>query len=140
PRAEGNHNDTASFERSLLRVRMEGRADALIGRRHPALRAGLTPAWFRVPDSPAMRWLRDTAFQWPRIGAQFARLLESLLGPLQWLRLRKKWRRVHGAVRAYWYSRGVADELGTLAALEDFLLDRRTGGGMLLDLDLAPGI
>jgi glycosyltransferase involved in cell wall biosynthesis len=122
--AAGYHHDATDLKRSLVRVRMEGRADVLIGLRHPELRAGTTLASFRAPPSQLTKRLRDLAFRFPALGDFVARLLLALLGPLERLRGRRVWRRVHGAVRSYWYCRGAAEELRTSASgigLNEFL-------------------
>lgn len=116
PGASGYHHDATDLARSLVRVRMEGRADVLIGIRHPELRAGSTLSSFRSPRSRWIRILRDLAFTSPRIGDWLARLLHALLRPLEMVRARRNWRAVHGAIRSYWYCRGAAEELATSAS------------------------
>jgi hypothetical protein len=141
--AVADHHDATDLRRSLVRVRMEGRADVLIGLRHPDLRAGTGLGRFRSPGSGLIRLLRNLAFHRPRIGDGVARLLLACMGPLEQLRLRRSWRNVHGAVRSYWYCRGVAEELrasagnATLAAFLDQVPSREEP---VLDLDLAQGM
>lgn len=140
PEAEGYHHDKTTFPRSLLRVRMEGRADVLIGLRHPEVRSGLPLAWIARPGSRGMSWLRAIAFRGRHLGDLGARLLAALLRPLELFRLRASWRGAHGALRSYWYARGVADELGSLAQLQRFLDGGKASEETVLDMDLALGI
>jgi glycosyltransferase involved in cell wall biosynthesis len=141
--AAGYHHDATDLRRSLVRVRMEGRADVLIGLRHPELRAGPTLTSFRAPPSQLIRVLRDLAFRLPAAGDLVARLLLALLGPLETMRGRRVWRRVHGAVRSYWYCRGAAEELQTSApgiGLNEFLDQAVHCEEPLASIDLGQGL
>jgi GT2 family glycosyltransferase len=143
PGAAGYHHDATDLKRSLVRVRMEGRADVLIGLRHPELRAGTTLTSFRAPPTQLIRVLRDLAFRFPAVGDLVARLLLALLGPLETLRGRRVWRRVHGAVRSYWYCRGAAEELRTSASgigLNEFLDQAVHREESLASIDLGQGL
>ena len=143
PGAAGYHHDATDLARSLVRVRMEGRADVLIGIRHPELRAGTVLSGFRSPRSRWIRILRNLAFTSPRIGDPVARLLRSLLQPLEVIRARRGWRTVYGAIRAYWYCRGAAEELTTSAAsatLERFLNEALPGHPQLELIELDGGL
>jgi glycosyltransferase involved in cell wall biosynthesis len=113
PGASAYHHDATDLARSLVRVRMEGRADVLIGVRHPELRAASPLSSFRSPRSGWIRTLRNLAFSAPLAGDLVARVLQVALEPLEIFRARTSWRKVHGAIRAYWYCRGAAEELVT---------------------------
>ena len=142
PGASANHHDATDLARSLVRVRMEGRADVLIGVRHPELRAGSALSGFRAPRSGWMRTLRNLAFRAPRTGDLVARVLQMSLRPLEIIRARTSWRKVHGAIRAYWYCRGAAEELVTSAALAslDRFLDEVSPRSSLEALELDGGL
>jgi hypothetical protein len=143
PGASGHHHDGTDLARSLVRVRMEGRADVLIGVRHPELRAASPLFGFRSPRSGWIRTLRTLAFSAPRAGDLVARVLCLALRPLELVRARTSWRKVHGAVRAYWYCRGAAEELATSAAstpLDRFLDEVSPGPGSLEVLELENGL
>lgn len=143
PDASSYHHDATDLARSLVRVRMEGRADVLIGIRHPELRASGALSAFRSHKSRWIRFLRDLAFRRPRLGDQVARALQSLLGPLELIRARRTWRSVYGAVRAYWYCRGAAEELATsatTATLEGFLDQVPPGNSQLEPVELDQGL
>ncbi|MGH7575699.1 MAG: glycosyltransferase, partial [Longimicrobiales bacterium] len=73
------------------------------------------------------------------------RLARRTLDGLEWLRLRRLWRRLNGTTRRYWYWRGVADELRGPAQLSHFLTDSGLGRGRAAvqseaDIDLAAGL
>jgi glycosyltransferase involved in cell wall biosynthesis len=141
--AAGYHHDATDLRRSLVRVRMEGRADILIGVRHPELRAGTTLVAFRAPRSRLIRSLRHLAFSHPAVGDFIAGRLQWLLRPLEKLRARRSWRAMHGAVRSYWYCRGVAEELRTSAgsaSLEAFLDQPVSHQEPLPEIDLVEGM
>jgi len=126
PGASAHHHDGTNLARSLVRVRMEGRADVLIGVRHPELRGTGGLAGFRSPRSGWIRLLRNLAFTHPRMGDALARLLQLALQPLENVRARSTWRKVHGAIRSYWYCRGAAEELA--ASADSAPLDRFLDG------------
>ena len=141
--ATAYHHDGTDLKRSLVRVRKEGRADILIGLRHPELRGGTALSTYQEARSRRSRMLRNLAFHHPGIGDRVARVLLALLPPLERLRARGWWRKVHGAVRTYWYCRGAAEELGTSApgtAMETFLEPRAAEPESLPGIDLADGL
>lgn len=139
--AVGRHHDASDLVRSLSRVRMEGRADALIGRKHPELRRAL-PLATLASRHRLLRSLATLAFTRPGMGDRIAGGLQRILGPLERLKLRRNWHRVHGAVRAYWYFRGVAEELEVRAldGLRLFLEEARSPRLPLPDLHLDDGL
>jgi hypothetical protein len=68
--------------------------------------------------------------------------MRAALVPLEAARLRRRFHALYGTLRAYWYCRGAAEELGSagsLDALERFF-DVATGVPELLDLDLSAGL
>ena len=143
PEASAFHHDATDLDRSLLRVRMEGRADVLMGLRHPELRNETQLRYFRSPRSRAGRLLRHLAFRHPAIGDYVAGLLRALLTPLERLKIRKSWQQVHGALRSYWYCRGAAFELDASAGgmtLERFLGEVPVRTSALTVVDLEPGL
>ena len=119
--AVSHHHETADLDRSFRRVRQEGCADVLIGRRYPELRSALPLASLEMPGSRLSRVLRAYAFQRPRVGDGLAATLRSTLNLLERTRLRGRWRRLCSTLRDYWYWRGVADVLGSRRALAGFL-------------------
>jgi len=60
------------------------------------------------------------------MGDALARLLQLALQPLENVRARSTWRKVHGAIRSYWYCRGAAEELA--ASADSAPLDRFLDG------------
>lgn len=143
PDAAAYHHDATDLRRSLVRVRMEGRADVLMGFRHPELRGGTGVSSLRAPRSRLIRVLKHLAFHHPGPGDLVARLFQTLLRPLEKLRARRAWRNVHGTIRSYWYSRGVAEELRVSAAsatLNDFLDGSVSEPEPPVEIDLTDGV
>jgi len=106
------HHETTSLDRSLQRKYQEGRADVIIGRRHPALCPSMPLADYDEPWSSTSRRLRALAFAWPTGGAIVAAALRRTLDLLEWMRLHGRWRRLLNELLDYWYWRGVAEGLG----------------------------
>jgi hypothetical protein len=81
------------------------------------------------------------AFHVPLLSDLLAKIFATGLGILEWLRLRWFWRRLLDVLMAYWYWRGVAKEMRSLAEVKRFL-----GGPALpqsgpeIDLDLSIGL
>lgn len=134
--AWGRHTDFTRLERACWRKREEGRADAQLAHQHPELRTALPIAHRTSVKQRIMRWL---AFRTPRAGDALVALLGRLLGPLERVGARFSWLRVLYAIFGYWYERGLADALGTHAALRSLLSDawddpRLTDPGARLDV------
>jgi GT2 family glycosyltransferase len=114
--ALARHHDATDLRRSLDRVRKEGRADVLIGLRHPSLRSGILQGWPWRAHSITLTILQFLAVRLPWLGDLLARTLAPALGLLQGLRFRNSWRGLHGLLRTYWYYRGFAEELRASAS------------------------
>jgi glycosyltransferase involved in cell wall biosynthesis len=118
--AVGYHYETSQLSRSFRRKYDEGRADVMIGLRHPELRPVLPLAragsWSRLNYV-----LRAAAFAWPAGEKLFDVGLRFALGVFERLRMRDLWRRLLDNMLDYWYWRGVAQEIGAERALADFL-------------------
>ena len=141
--AAGFHHDGTDLDRSLLRVRMEGRADVLIGLRHPELRTGLRLAGIQSSRTRLLRLLLNLAFNRPSLGDWIARFFRVALQPLERFRLRRTWRAVYGAVRSYWYCRGAAEELRSSAptiSAADFCQGGSGAQEPIPDFDLDGGL
>jgi len=118
----GQHRDEAAdLDRSLRRKRDEGAADVLFGRRHPEVMHRLGLFRFGQPNSR----LEQVKV---RIIFRFQGLCDILVGTLRWsldvmeaLRMRGYWQRLNNRVHAYWYLRGVVDELKTHKTLLNYL-------------------
>lgn len=138
--ALGLHHENCDLSRSFRRAYQEGRADVLIGRRHPDLRHDLPLAKAR-DRSRALRRAQARAFR-PRVGL-WPRIAERRISLFDRLRLRRKALWHYILLRRYWYFRGVANELGTARELELFVaavpVQQPLEGG-LLDVDLAAGL
>jgi GT2 family glycosyltransferase len=144
PEAVGYHHDTTTLDRSFLRARHEGAGDVVLGTRHPELRRSLTLAHFRSPAKTGPRLIRHLAFHNPLMGDRVMGLLRPLLGPFEWARFRRKYQTLYGLIRAYWYCRGAAEELGSDRPVETLArwLDTAPDSSLqpLTDLDLSMGL
>lgn len=135
-KAWGHHTDFTRLERACWRKREEGRADAQLANQYLELRAALPIAHRTSIKQRLMRWL---AFRAPRVGDAVVGMLGRMLGPLEGSGARFSWLRVLYAIFGYCYERGVADALGTHAALRSLLSDawadpRLTDPGARLDV------
>ena len=141
PGAMARHHDRTDLDRSYRRARQDGKGDVLIGRLHPELRPALPLADRGPAPRPVENAVRALAFRAPAAGDALARLARRALDGLEWLRLRRAWRKLNGTTRRYWYWRGVADALGSRAELDRFLADGSGAGSteFALDIDLGLG-
>jgi glycosyltransferase involved in cell wall biosynthesis len=121
--------------RLLPAARQEGRADVAIARRHPDLAAALPFAGPRTPP-----WVERLAFDRPHATDHVAAALRRALRPLERGRFRRRFRKLYGLLRGYWYWRGVAEEAGSLEAFEALLRLPAPREGRVVDLDLARGL
>lgn len=138
--AVGYHYETSDLNRSLKRKYEEGRADVLMGYRHPDVISVLPLCRLRL-------WLLGyiayvLVFRWPKTGRVVSFLLKHILYFMEKLGLRYWWQRILGFLNTYWYWCGVAEELGTEQALEGFLKSglSKTGNGSEVEIDLAEGL
>lgn len=120
-RAVGYHHDNSDLRRASKRKVDEGKADIELGWRYPELRT--TQPIFNLNHH--MQWpsrlLRRLAFRCPAVGDTIIRLVMAGARPVGWLNLRLLWLRVIYGVLTYWYWRGVAQQLPTLAAVQAYL-------------------
>lgn len=133
PRAVACHFDGTDLDGSLRRAREEGRGDVAIGARHPDLLPALELS--RGPST-----LGGIAFGLPALGDRIAAVVRRGLDALEAARLRRPWRGLYGALRGYWYWRGVASEVGTRRALRDLLGKAPSMDREELRIDLRAGI
>jgi GT2 family glycosyltransferase len=122
PDAEAVHHEheTMTLAGALRRATQEGRANVIIGRLHPIARYDLFAA-FEDPQDQVLRRMRSLVFRRRWLGRMLAWLALSLLPVLERLKMRRRWRKVFGALHAYHYWRGVADEIGSEAALSAYM-------------------
>ena len=139
-RAVHHQHETMTLAGSLERAAQEGRANVIIGRLHPEVRADL----FGEFTSSRVRYFRRVrflAFRGRAVGRFLARLVLLGLPLLEALKMRQRWRKAVGAIHGYWYWRGVADEIGSRAALSEYMKrgPLRESGEVTV-LDLADGL
>ena len=141
--ARGDHLDRTDLARLLKRKQLEGRWDCELGRLHPQLRPDLLMNYLIEFSLVASRILRFLAFRWRRGGDALAAGLRQSSVFCERFRLRGLWRRLFLGLQFYHYWRGVAESLGSLEQVRDYLdvsplrLDE---AGPDLVLDLSRGI
>jgi len=118
--ALGYHHETVDVGRALQRKYQEGRADVLLGARHPELRAQLPLAQIERLPLLLSLILRSLVFSQRVMGDALVMPLPHLLNLLERLQLYRSWRRLLDGLYGYWYWRGVAAEVGNRQALDDF--------------------
>ena len=112
PAAAGWHHEHTDLARALRRKRDEGRADVALARKYPKLTASLPLARPHTHLTRRGRVLRYLAVTHPAPGDTSEALCRQLLGVLEAMRLRTRWRRLLDDLLWYWYWRGVGDSLG----------------------------
>jgi glycosyltransferase involved in cell wall biosynthesis len=145
PEALAYHHDheTTDLDGHFRRGRQEGYTDVLIGLRHPELRSTQPLARFRARRLSLNHILRKLAFRWPAAGDALARTIRRTLGPVERARLFGRWRHLCGAVRRYWYWRGVAEALDGRQSVAEYLqagLATNVGHGTEIEIDLRDGV
>ncbi|HLI53373.1 MAG TPA: glycosyltransferase family A protein, partial [Acidimicrobiales bacterium] len=115
--ARADHHHNPSLWTTLVRHRAEGRAEVLLGSKHPILRPGL-----RLMSLPrgGSAWTYKLAFGAPAAGDVLAAAAMARLDAFEKLSKRRRWAQLYEDVRAYWFWRGVASALGSLEELFRF--------------------
>jgi GT2 family glycosyltransferase len=141
-RAVHHQHETMVLEGSLRRAAQEGRSNVIIGRLHPELRSEMFAvfATSRKSDFRAMRFL---VFRAPWLGRPLTWVALAVLPVLEAVKMRRRWRKWVGAVHSFWYWRGVVEEIGSEAALSEYLAEGLDPAKSPLEvpvLDLADGL
>lgn len=138
-RASGTHADETRLPRACHRKREEGAADVKLATRYPELRPFLLMS---RPRTFNQRVLRMLAFHHAALGDRMVTSVARMLRVLERIGATSMWMRVVNGVLGYWYERGLADALGTRAALDGFLAARRSDStnAETLDIDLTRGL
>lgn len=123
PKALGYHQEGSDQRLWLSRVRQEGMADVHISTRHPELRTSIFSTAIDVSDEwrRTRNLLRALAFDHRRLGDALAEVMTWMADGCEGLRMRGPWFHLNGALREYWYWRGVAEAIGTREALVAWL-------------------
>jgi GT2 family glycosyltransferase len=143
PEAMGRHHENTDLDRALRRKRAEGRADVMLGRRHPRLRPTLPLSATEYAPTPLWLKLRTLAFSRPAVGDALASLVRRQLDLVERLCQRARWHHQLDTLLAYWYWRGVAQEIGSWQQLLEFVQVGKlaaTERVVEVDLDLADGL
>lgn len=143
PDAAGLHHENTRLPGSLARKRDEGRADVAMVRKHPHVAPSLPLGAFTERATRMHRLLRRLAFEQPALGRALAAGMARMLPALERGRFRGRWRRRVYDLLVYFYWRGVADEIPSLAALRSLLDGCAARAGwspMTLQVDIGDGL
>jgi len=124
--ALGLHHDQAVLTKSMHRKFVEGIADVRVGRMYPELTQTLLiwriMKYSRFPS----RLLQQLIFYSPRLASWIASTVAKMLPHLENVHLVGLWRRILYGILAYWYWKGVVQELPTWEAIREFAVDPAT--------------
>ncbi|MFQ5435933.1 MAG: glycosyltransferase, partial [Anaerolineae bacterium] len=137
----GVHHDQTDMSRVLRRHYAEGKADVYLLKKYPlpALHLPISTASY----SFLSRGLRFLAFRQPSLGDKLADLLLPCLPLLEKLWLNGAWSHLFYHLHAYWYWRGVADQVEKPADVRQFFAQTGTEEAPFtpeLTIDLAVGL
>ncbi len=138
-----HEHESTNLNRTFQRACLEGRADVLIGHRHPNLRPILPLAKLQQSSGVPGKFVHLLAYRYGRLGDAFASLIQLILKPVEQLHLHSRWERLYRGLRYYWYLRGVAEEIGTHRDLVAFIQEaplHPIQDDLNLQIDLANGI
>jgi len=138
-----HEHESTNLGRTFQRARLEGRADVLIGHRHPDLRPSLPLAKLQQPSGVLKKVVHILAYRYGRLGDAVASLVQLILNPAEHLHFHSRWGRLYRGLRYYWYLRGVAEQIGTHGDLVAFVQEapvRLFQDDLDLQIDLADGI
>jgi|tagenome__1003787_1003787.scaffolds.fasta_scaffold20963980_3 GT2 family glycosyltransferase len=121
PGALGHHrvHESTGLAGTLRRARDEGRADALIARKHPQARDELRLIGWRRSASWRTDALHRTVLRGSARMDRGAEAMERLVTFLDHRGLRRLHTRLFHRLNGYWYIRGVGESLGSFAAWQD---------------------
>jgi GT2 family glycosyltransferase len=134
-RAQAVHYHRTRVSGVLRATRQEAHGDALMGRKHPELRAGLRLG--RMPKGRYL-YLALLALRLPWLGDVLAAAGRLCLPWLERARMRRKWLELFNHLRGYSYWRGVREALGSLAVLQAF--QREAPPLPVCSIDLTDGL
>lgn len=112
-----HHHRMPSYPQLLRQRQQEGRADVVLGRRHPELRAGLR---LMKPEQGRARGMEMLAFTPDGMPERTLRRRAAITAWYERLRLRQRWAWELGLLTTYAYWRGVYEGLGSREALLAF--------------------
>jgi glycosyltransferase involved in cell wall biosynthesis len=116
-RAQALHYHRTTVRGNLRATRQEGRADVLLGRKHPELRAGLR--LMKVTNDRYGLLIR-LAMMAPRLGDALMLAERAALPLYERAQMRRRWLKAFNNLRGYAYWRGVRDALGSWPALRRY--------------------
>ena len=142
--AIGFHHEHTDINRSVQRKFQEGIADVRMGRIHPELISTLL-IWRLIEFSHfPSRFLQHLEFCCPLLAKLIASTAAKMLPRLEQAHLVGLWRRVLYGVLAYWYWKGIVQELPTWKDIKNFLGDSPTSVNAAqepeLIIDLSQGL
>jgi hypothetical protein len=139
PEAVAWHHETTNLAKVFARKVAEGRADVQLTRRHPELVTELPLGW-PPGGGRVRRLLLPLVWRGTRVGDRIAQGLARSLPLLERWRLRHRWRGLLESLVAYWYWRGVAEEIGSADRLAALLEQAPAPAAPECVLDLSAGL
>ena len=142
--AWGYHNDEVNnLCRSFHRKRQEGKADVQMGFLHTDLIGHLKLTSLGHHRRYVQQLLIFSVFKGKLLSQVFFESIRKILPFIEAMKMRRTYRKIIIILNEYWYFRGVADELKSFNALNDFI---RTGNAAgqntenYIELDLKNGL
>ena len=138
-----HEHESTNLSRTFQRARLEGRADVLIGYRHPDIRSTLPLVALQHISGVLEHFVHLLAYRCGPLGDACACLIQLILKPMERLHFHKRWEWLYRGLRYYWYLRGVAEEIPTHRELVAFIqeaLPYPIHDALNLQIDLADGI
>lgn len=139
----GYHHEARTLEGLLKRKQQEGRAEIILGRRHPELIPMLLVSKIPLHLNRYFWILNTVAFRCSLFGDIAAHGLQQLLPMMERAQAYHLWQRNLERLLIYWHWRGLAKELGTPKAFFAFLAQgtgQPNGAGVEVDIDLSRGV
>lgn len=137
-----HHDDTTRLPRSLQRKYLEAQAAIAIGRKHTYMDMTLHCNSLHYPEAILMSkriwWMKNLSF----VTHMYAGLLQQQMYLLARIKWRGRWQRLNRKLHAYWYVKGIVDELGSVKAIRQYVreLQSRQNSTNPLLINLEEGI
>jgi glycosyltransferase involved in cell wall biosynthesis len=130
-RALHYHRSTTA---SILRAtRQEAHGEALLGQKHPELRASMRLQHQKAEGNYGL--MKQLAFHYPAIGDRLMPVLLQIANLLERLRMRRRWFACVDLIRGYAFWRGTADAFESIPALEAYRRETALPPAIIIELE-----